>query len=91
MNITDYAFSILPAQIKRKNKCFNLVVTKDVVGNEEHVKIGYQNTSVKGKTEVFCCTDRPMKNDGFRKAVMLTMHQLLSDGTDSMLYVNPTA
>ncbi len=86
MNITDFVMNMLPAKVTRKNKSYNLVITKTVEGGEERVKVGYQHEFASGKTEVLTCADRPAKNDGFRLAVQDVIHGMMSDGWVAMGY-----
>lgn len=80
MNITDLLFKLLPPTVKRKNKCYNLVVRKSSEGIREHVQIGYVHTDTRGKQTVLTVVDKPADNEGFRSAAFETLRNLMSDG-----------
>lgn len=80
MNITDLLFKLLPPMVRRKNKCYNLVVQKSSKNANEYVQIGYVNTDTRGKQTVLTVVDKPADNEGFRNAAFETLRNLMSDG-----------
>lgn len=66
--------------MKRKNKCYNLVMRKYSEGISEHVQIGYVHTDTRGKQKVLTVVDKPADNEGFRSAAFETLRNLMSDG-----------